>query len=83
MNALDGVDFIIHLAGANIGEKRWTERRKKEILESRIDSGVLLFNTILSMGINLKGFHFCFSIGISTVRETSQKIFNEHDPACR
>jgi NAD dependent epimerase/dehydratase family enzyme len=24
---LDGIDYIIHLSGANIGEKRWTKRR--------------------------------------------------------
>lgn len=78
-NALDGVDFIIHLAGENIGEKRWTERRKKEILQSRIDSGVLLFDTVQSMGINLKGFISASASGIYG-SETSQKIFNESDP---
>lgn len=78
-DALEGVDFIIHLAGANIGEKRWTEDRKKEILESRIDSGVLLFNTILSMGIDLKGFISASASGIYG-SETSQRIFNELDP---
>ena len=27
----EGVDYIIHLAGANIGEKRWTKSRKKKL----------------------------------------------------
>jgi len=34
--ALDGVTDIIHLAGAGIADKRWTEHRKKEIVDSRI-----------------------------------------------
>lgn len=34
--ALDGVTDIIHLAGAGIADKRWTEQRKKEIVESRV-----------------------------------------------
>ncbi len=27
--AIETADYIIHLAGANIGEKRWTKKRKK------------------------------------------------------
>ena len=29
----EGVDYIVHLAGANIGEKRWTKKRKEEIVK--------------------------------------------------
>jgi NAD dependent epimerase/dehydratase family enzyme len=32
---LDGVDTIMHLAGAGIADKRWTDERKKELIESR------------------------------------------------
>ncbi len=35
--ALDGVTGIIHLAGAGIADKRWTDKRKKEIVESRTE----------------------------------------------
>ena len=28
-NAFDGIDAIVHLAGENIGAKRWTASRKK------------------------------------------------------
>jgi hypothetical protein len=31
----DGVDAVIHLAGAGVGDKRWTQAYKREILESR------------------------------------------------
>ena len=31
--SFEGIDFIIHLAGANIGEKRWTKKRKEEIMK--------------------------------------------------
>jgi uncharacterized protein (TIGR01777 family) len=33
-----GADAVINLAGANIGAKRWTAERKREILESRTES---------------------------------------------
>jgi uncharacterized protein len=45
-NALTGIDAIIHLAGAGVGEKRWSEKWKKEILESRTLSTRLLFNEL-------------------------------------
>jgi uncharacterized protein (TIGR01777 family) len=35
--ALEGVDAVVHLAGANVGEKRWTPSRKQEIFASRVD----------------------------------------------
>jgi uncharacterized protein (TIGR01777 family) len=43
-NCLDGVDTIVHLAGANIAEKRWTEKRKKELISSRTDSIRLIYD---------------------------------------
>ncbi|MGB3737028.1 MAG: TIGR01777 family oxidoreductase [Ilumatobacter sp.] len=33
--AFDGIDAVVHLAGAGIGDERWTDAYKKEILESR------------------------------------------------
>ncbi len=34
--ALDGVQVVVHLAGANIGQGRWTKSRRKEIVDSRV-----------------------------------------------
>jgi uncharacterized protein (TIGR01777 family) len=45
-NALKGVNAIIHLAGAGVADKRWSKARKKEILESRVQSTRLLFDTL-------------------------------------
>lgn len=42
-SAIREADYIVHLAGAGVAEKRWTESRKKEILESRtLGSGLLV-----------------------------------------
>jgi uncharacterized protein (TIGR01777 family) len=35
--ALSAVDAVVHLAGANVGDKRWTPSRKQEIFASRVD----------------------------------------------
>jgi uncharacterized protein len=40
--AFDGVDTVVHLAGANVADKPWTPKRKLEILESRTQSTAML-----------------------------------------
>jgi uncharacterized protein len=47
-NAQDfaSADAIIHLAGANVAEKRWTDERKKEIIDSRVKSGELIIKAL-------------------------------------
>lgn len=45
--AFDGVESIIHLSGAGIIDKSWTKAYKKEILDSRVKSSQLLFDTLL------------------------------------
>lgn len=43
---IDGVDTIIHLAGAGITDGRWTDERKKEIIESRTKSIGLIYDLL-------------------------------------
>ncbi|MFA6084913.1 TIGR01777 family oxidoreductase [Mucilaginibacter sp.] len=45
-NCLEGVDTIIHLAGAGIADKRWTNARKKLLIESRTQSIGLIYELI-------------------------------------
>ena len=40
--SLVGVDAVVHLAGAGIGDRRWTDRYRREILESRTLSTSLI-----------------------------------------
>lgn len=44
--AIREADAIVHLAGANVADGRWTEARKKEILDSRVQSGQLLVKAL-------------------------------------
>ena len=44
--AIKKADYIIHVAGANVGEKRWTKKRKKEIVDSRVKSAELLVKAL-------------------------------------
>ncbi|MDQ1686516.1 MAG: uncharacterized protein QOC82_3253 [Frankiaceae bacterium] len=44
--ALDGADVVVHLSGAGIGDRRWTDERKRLILASRVDSTTTLADAI-------------------------------------
>jgi uncharacterized protein len=77
--ALEGVDYIVHLAGANIGEKRWTSHRKKEIVNSRVKSAELIFKVISDNKIQIKAYISASAVGYYG-SVTSDKIFCEEDP---
>lgn len=77
-SAFENVSHIIHLAGANISEKQWTEERKKEIISSRVDSAKLILETLKKKNIKLKSFISASAIGIYGAK-TSQKIYSEED----
>lgn len=47
-------DVIINLAGANVGTKRWSNERKKEILESRTKAGNLLVKALKNIPNNVR-----------------------------
>jgi uncharacterized protein (TIGR01777 family) len=48
---IDGADAVINLAGAGIGDKRWTTRRKAEIRDSRLSATRQLVAAITSVGV--------------------------------
>jgi uncharacterized protein (TIGR01777 family) len=76
---LEGVDYIIHLSGANIGEKRWTKDRKREIADSRVLSTRLLYEAALSSGCRLKAFISASATGYYG-SITSTRLFSEVEP---
>ena len=46
IEALRGVDAVIHLAGVGVGDKRWTKRFKSEILNSRLLGTTAIANAV-------------------------------------
>jgi uncharacterized protein (TIGR01777 family) len=63
-NAVLKADFIIHLAGENIAEKRWTAKRKAEIIDSREQSTQLLYSVLKKNNKKLEAFISASAIGI-------------------
>jgi len=43
---ITGVDIIVHLAGAGVVDKRWSDERKKEIIDSRTKSIGLIYQVL-------------------------------------
>ena len=78
--ALEGVSYIIHLAGAGIADKRWTSERKKVIIDSRVDTANLLFTKIKENNISLKRFISASGSNYYGAK-TTEKIYKETDSA--
>ena len=47
--AIENADYIIHLAGAGVADKRWTKKRKQEIVESRVKSCKLIIDSLTNI----------------------------------
>lgn len=79
LKAFEGVLYIIHLAGAGIADKRWTDERKKIIIDSRVQSAKLLLKGVNDSGIDLTAFISASGINYYGTK-TTEKIFVETDP---
>ncbi len=62
LEAFEGVDTIINLAGAPI-DSRWTPSYKSEIIRSRVDSVRLLYTTIEKNNLPVKTFISASAVG--------------------
>jgi len=62
-DALDDIDAIVHLAGAGIADKRWSEKRKKELIQSRVASTKLLAEALKTRNHQVHTFVSASAIG--------------------
>ena len=62
-DAIAKADYIIHLAGAGVADKRWSEKRKAEIVSSRVDSGRLLVDSLKNIRNQVKAVISSSAIG--------------------
>jgi len=62
--ALDGVDTIVHLAGAGVADEKWTQDRKTVILESRTQTSRLLYERLKKGNHQVKTLVAASAIGI-------------------
>ena len=82
-SAVQRADYIVHLAGAGVADKRWTPERKKEIQESRTQSSALLVKALKENSNKVKAVISASAIGWYGADPVipSPKPFTENDPA--
>lgn len=73
-NCIEGVDVIVHLAGASIS-KRWTKAYKQELIESRVLSANLLFNLIKKTSNQVK--HYISASGTAIYPDSYKAVYDE------
>lgn len=76
--AIDDAEIIIHLAGKNISDQRWTAKNKRLIIDSRVKTAELLFRDISDRNIKPRAFISASAVGYYGAI-SSEKIFLEPD----
>jgi uncharacterized protein (TIGR01777 family) len=79
--ALQAADYIIHLAGAGVVEKKWTATYKKEIQESRTESSRLIIDALKNNEHKVKAVISASAIGWYGADTEPVKPFTEDDAA--
>jgi uncharacterized protein (TIGR01777 family) len=73
-------DYIIHLAGENIAEKRWTVKRKAAIVDSRVQSAGLIYSVLKKNNKKLDAFISASAYGVYGTLN-GEEICSESTPA--
>ncbi len=81
--AISAADYIIHLAGAGVADKRWTKKRKNEIKDSRVRSGELIVKALREIPNTIKAVISASGIGWygADPVNPNPRPFREDDPA--
>jgi uncharacterized protein (TIGR01777 family) len=75
---LEGADAVVHLAGENIGAKRWTDEQKRRVLESRTKSTSLLAGTLA--GLERKPSVLVSASAIGYYGDRGDDVLTEREP---
>jgi uncharacterized protein (TIGR01777 family) len=79
--AIVNADYIIHLAGENIAEKRWTAKRKSEIITSREQSAELIYSALKNNAKKPEAFVTASAVGVYGAINGPEVCTEEMPPA--
>lgn len=82
LEALKDVNTIINLAGANIGQSRWTKKRKEEIKRSRTLPAENLAQALRAYRLSIDTYISSSAVGYYGAY-THEKVYTEKDKAGR
>jgi len=79
VDTIQKADHIIHLAGAGVADKRWTTKRKKEIVDSRVQSSKLIVKAVTEIPNTIKTVVSTSAIGWygADTKDSLQNGFDE------
>lgn len=77
--ALKEVDYVINLAGAGIADRRWTAARKRELIDSRVQSTQVLAQALERSGQRPKAWISASAIGY--YGNSGEQVMQETDAA--
>ncbi len=78
-SSVEGVNAAVHLSGENIGEGRWTPRKKTAIRDSRVKSTRLVAETLARLG-RPPGVLVCAS-AVGYYGDRGEEVLREESPA--
>ncbi|MDQ1086398.1 TIGR01777 family oxidoreductase [Siphonobacter sp. SORGH_AS_1065] len=78
--ALLDSQYLIHLAGAGIAEGRWTEERKREIIDSRVQTIELITRKLKDSGHRFESFVSASGISYYGADTGAERISEQHTP---
>ncbi|CAN5790576.1 TIGR01777 family oxidoreductase [soil metagenome] len=79
-SAISGADAIVHLAGAGVVDKPWTDAYKKEILDSRVQSSALIIKALKEIPNKIETVVSASAIGWYGADKNNGSAFTETDP---
>jgi uncharacterized protein (TIGR01777 family) len=79
--ALAGADAVVHLAGAGVGDRRWTESYKREILASRIDGTTTVAAAIAALPDSQRPKALLSQSAVGYYGDTGEEIVDESAPS--
>jgi uncharacterized protein len=78
---LRGTEAVVNLAGANIGAKRWSDDRKRELLSSRIESTGALVSAMMALPVEERPQSLINASGIDYYGDRGDEIVTEESAA--
>jgi uncharacterized protein (TIGR01777 family) len=79
--ALAGADAVVHLAGAGVGDRRWTAAYKREILASRVDGTTTVATAIAALPKAQRPKVLLSQSGVGYYGDTGDDVTDESGPA--
>ncbi len=80
VEVLSGTDAVVNLAGANIGSRRWTTRRKAVLVDSRLHATATLVQAIERLNPSQRPRTLVNALGIDFYGHRQEEVLTEASP---